>query len=74
MLIAISDSKTDQTCMVRLDGYVLPFGSHAQALAFVSQLRQRIAAPHPLPSLPRQGLKPELRSGKVPVKRSGVSA
>lgn len=74
MLIAISHSKTNQRCMVRLDGYVVPFGSDAQAQAYVSQLRQRIAAPHPLPRLPRQTPKPELCSGKVPVKRSGVGA
>ncbi|MEK1941935.1 MAG: hypothetical protein AAAB16_16325 [Pseudomonas sp.] len=74
MLIAISHSKADQPCMVRLDGYVVPFGSDAQAQAFVRQLRQRIAAPHSLPLLPRQEPKPEFRSGKLPVKRSGVSA
>lgn len=49
MLIAIDHGNAGQPCTVCLDDYRVPFGSAAQAQAFVSQLRKRIAAPHGLP-------------------------
>ncbi len=49
MLIAIDHSTAGQPCTVHLDDYHVRFGSDAQAEAFVSQLRKRIAAPHVLP-------------------------
>ncbi|GLK88496.1 hypothetical protein [Pseudomonas turukhanskensis] len=74
MFIAITHSKAGQRCMVRMDEYTVPFNSEGQAQAFVSLLRQRIEAPHPLPRLPPEAPKPDIRSGKRPVKRSAVSA
>jgi hypothetical protein len=49
MLIAIDHGNAGQPCTVHLDDYRVPFGSQAQAEAFVSQLRKRIAAPHVFP-------------------------
>ena len=74
MFIAITHSKPGQRCMVQLDAYCVPFGTDAQAEAFVSLLRSRIAAPHRLPPLPRQASKPEFCSGKPAVKRPAVQA
>jgi hypothetical protein len=49
MLIAIDHSNAGRPCTVHLGDYHVRFGSDAQAEAFISQLRKRIAAPHVLP-------------------------
>lgn len=74
MFIAISKSAPGQPCTVRLDGYLLPFGSRAQVEEFVSILRKRIAAPHTFPPLPMPGQPSDADAerGRLPTRRTAA--
>lgn len=74
MLIAIDHANAGQPCVVHLDDYLVPFASHDQAEAFVSQLRKRIAAPHALPRLPRSTVAGKFRRSERTVEPRDKSA
>ena len=74
MLIAIDRANAGQPCVVHLDDYLVPFASHDQAEAFVSQLRKRIAAPHALPRLARSAAAGKFRRSELVNEPRGKSA
>ncbi|MDF3933681.1 hypothetical protein [Pseudomonas citronellolis] len=47
---------SDGRCYVQLDQWRVPFADERQAREFLARLRERLAAPHPLPrDLPLTG-------------------